>query len=66
MSDQEHVTRITERLRRDHPDPKLRAQLYEAGRLPEYVRALAPDLDDAAIERIARAVREAEDGQLAQ
>lgn len=78
-TEQEHIARITERLRRDHPDPKMREQLYDEGRLPEYVRTLMPQakdeavdeavneaVDEAVIERIARAVRAAEDGQMAE
>lgn len=59
----DHVERITDRLRRDHPDPKMRQQLYEGGRLPEYVQALMPEVDDRALlERVTAAVRAAEDG----
>jgi hypothetical protein len=66
-TEQEHIARITERLRRDHPDPKLREQLYDEGRLPEYVRALMPEApDEASLDRIVRAVRAAEDGQMAE
>ena len=65
-TEQEHIARITERLRRDHPDPKMREQLYEQGRLSDYVRTLMPEVDDAAaLDRIVRAVRAAEDGQMA-
>ena len=64
MSD-DAATRITARLRRDHPDPAQREALYAAGKLDGYVRALAPELadDDAAITRLVAAVRAAEDGQ---
>jgi len=55
MSDD--VARIVERLRRDHPDPAMRAKLYEGDKLTEYVRALGVD-DPAVVE----AVRAAEDG----
>lgn len=59
----EHVERITDRLRRDHPDPAMRQQLYDDGRLPEYVRVLMPDgADEALLERVTAAVRAAEDG----
>lgn len=51
------VDRIVERLRRDHPDPKMRAQLYEGDRLTEYVRALGVDDPE-----VVAAVRAAEDG----
>jgi len=58
------VDRIVERLRKDHPDPKMRAQLYEGDKLVTYVRTLMPgDTDDATIEEIADAVHAAEDGQ---
>lgn len=66
MSDDDHVTRITERLAKDHPDPALRQELYADGdRLLEYVRVLmqGQDVDDAALARIADAVRAADDGQ---
>lgn len=59
----ELTERITDRLRRDHPDPAMRQQLYDSGGLPEYVRALAQEVDDAALlERVTAAVRAAEDG----
>lgn len=62
----DHVERITERLRRDHPDPKMREQLYESGGLPDYVRVLMQDVDDPALlERVTAAVRAAEDGKSA-
>ena len=62
--EQGHIDRITDRLRRDHPDPKMREQLYEKDDLIEYVRTLMPPgSDDALIERVAVAVRAAEDGQ---
>ncbi|MBA3460841.1 MAG: hypothetical protein H0T46_12810 [Deltaproteobacteria bacterium] len=61
---EEHVTRIVERLRRDHPDPALREELYADGKLGEYVRTLmnGHDVNDATIEKIAADVRAAEDG----
>lgn len=63
MTEQAHVTRIVERLRRDHPDPAMRAQLYEDGKLGAYVETLMNDIDDPAlVERVTRAVRAAEDG----
>ncbi len=52
------VTRISERLRKDHPDPAIRAELY-AG---EYVRSLMQSDDDKLIERVIAGVRGAEDG----
>lgn len=63
----EHAERITDRLRRDHPDPKMRQQLYDAGGLGDYVRVLMPDVDDETlIERVVAAVRAAEDGKSAE
>lgn len=51
------VARIVERLRRDHPDPAMRAQLYEGDKLADYVRALGVDDPE-----VVAAVRAAEDG----
>ncbi len=66
-TEHEHVVRITDRLRRDHPDPKMRQQLYDEGGLLDYVRVLMGAVDDEALlERVAAAVRAAEDGQPAQ
>lgn len=63
----DHVERITDRLRRDHPDPKMRQQLYETGGLADYVRVLMQPVDDAALlERVTAAVRAAEDGTSAE
>lgn len=60
----ELVARVAERLRRDHPDPKHRAALYEDGKLPAYVAAVTTDIDDEAlISRVVAGVRAAEDGQ---
>lgn len=56
------VARIVERLRRDHPDPEMRAKLYAGDKLDAYVRTLAGTDDDAVIARVARAVRAAETG----
>ena len=59
-----YIERITDRLRRDHPDPKMRAQLYDDGGLPDYVRVLMNDVDDdALIAEVAEGVRAAEDGR---
>lgn len=59
----DYVKRITDRLRRDHPDPKMREELYDNGGLPDYVRVLMQDVDDdAVIRRVVDAVRAAEDG----
>ena len=60
----EHVDRIVDRLRRDHPDPAIREELYASGGLSDYVRVLMNGIDvaDDAIDRIVAAVREAEDG----
>lgn len=65
MSDEEHVTRIVERLRKDHPDPEQRERLYSEGGLDAYVGQLmqGQDADDNAIARITKAVRAAEDGK---
>lgn len=53
--EQSHVERIIERLRKDHPDPKMRDGIDWV----EYVRAVMPDggVDDAQVRRIAEAVR---------
>lgn len=62
-SESEQVERITERLRRDHPDPKMRQQLYDSGGLPAYVQSLLQGVEDTAlVERVAAGVRAAEDG----
>jgi len=63
---EEHVARIVERLRKDHPDPAMRTALYaEPGRMTEYVRTLmnGQDSDESEIARIAKAVQGADDGQ---
>ncbi len=63
-TEQDYVERITDRLRRDHPDPKMREQLYEEGGLPEYVRSLLQEVDDPAVlDRVTAAVRAAENGE---
>ena len=65
QSDEEQIARIVERLRRDHPDPAMREQLYEDGGLPDYVRILLDDSDDDELaERVAAGVRAAEDGSV--
>jgi hypothetical protein len=55
--DAEHIERIIERMRKDHPDPKMREDIDWV----EYVRAVMPDggRDDAQVQRIAAAVRAA-------
>ena len=55
--DRAHVDRIVERMRKDHPDPKMRGDIDWV----EYVRAVMPDggRDDAQVKRIAAAVRAA-------
>ncbi|CAN5787036.1 hypothetical protein BH11MYX2_BH11MYX2_02030 [soil metagenome] len=66
MSEADHVTRIVERLRKDHPDPAIRAQLYEsADKWQAYVDVLmnGQDADATTLARIASAVRAAEDGE---
>lgn len=52
-----HVERIVERMRKDHPDPKMREDIDWV----EYVRAVMPDggRDDAQVRRIAAAVKSA-------
>jgi hypothetical protein len=63
MTEQEHVARIVERLRRDHPDAAMREQLYSEGKLAAYVDVLMNDVDDPALRaRVTTAVRAAEDG----
>jgi RecB family endonuclease NucS len=62
-SEATQVERFVERLRRDHPDPAMRAKLYAGDKLDAYVRALMTDEgDDAVIQRVVAAVRNAEDG----
>jgi hypothetical protein len=64
VSDADDVARILDRLKRDHPDPALREQLYRDGKLSAYVAALLDHGSDrAAVDRIAGAVRAADDGQ---
>lgn len=66
-SEADHVARIVDRLRRDHPDPQMRQQLYDSGGLPDYVQVLMQQIDDASlIERVTAAVRAAEDGTSAE
>ena len=58
------AARITDRLRKDHPDPAQREKLYADGKLPEYVRTLAREVtDEALLDRVAAAVHAAEDHQ---
>lgn len=65
--EQAHVDRIVDRLRKDHPDPKMREQLYDKGGLPDYVRTLMNGVDDDdLIDRVTSAVRDAEDGTSAE
>lgn len=63
-TEQDIVARITERLRRDHPDPDMRAKLYAEDKLGEYVQVLMGERsDDAAlVKRVATAVQHADDG----
>ena len=66
-SEADHVERITQRLRRDHPDPTMRQQLYDSGGLPDYVRVLMQPLDaPELLKRVTAAVHAAEDGTSAQ
>ena len=63
-SEQDYVERVNERLRKDHPDPAIRAELYESGGLPEYVKVLMREVEDEAIlERVTAGVRATEDGK---
>ena len=63
QSETEHVDRIVERLRRDHPDPAMRAKLYAGDKLDEYVRTLMNGMEDEAlIANVVAKVRAAEDG----
>jgi hypothetical protein len=63
-TEQDLIARVTERLRRDHPDPAMRAELYDGDKLATYVASLTRDVDDPAlIERVVAGVRAAEDGQ---
>lgn len=63
-TEQEYIERIALRLRKDHPDPKIREELYAEGNLPEYVRTLLREVEDeAVIARVIDGVRAAEDGQ---
>ena len=60
------VVDSVERLRKDHPDPKMREELYaDRKQLAAYVRTLMNDhgTGEAAIGDIADAVRAAEDGK---
>lgn len=63
MAEQDHVDRIVDRLRRDHPDPAMRQQLYDEGGLLAYVKALLGEDDDDLAARVAGAVRAAENGE---
>ncbi len=63
-TEHDHIERITERLRKDHPDPAIREELYANGGLPEYVKVLMGEVDDPAIlERVTAGVRAAEHGE---
>lgn len=65
MSDQEHIDRIVDRLRPDHPDPAMRAKLYDEGGLLAYVEVLlGQDNDEALAKRVADGVRAAENGSV--
>ncbi len=66
MNHQGEIERIVERLRKDHPDPKMRQQLYDKGGLPAYVRVLMPEASDEALGEVTSAVRAAEDGSSAE
>lgn len=63
-TEEELVARVTERLRRDHPDPAQRARLYDGDKLARYVSSVAQDIDDdAVLDRVVAGVRAAEDGE---
>lgn len=63
-TEQDVVDRSAERLRRDHPDPASREELYASGGLPDYVKALMREIEDpAVIDRVIAGGRAAEDGQ---
>jgi hypothetical protein len=63
-TEQDYVARITERLRKDHPDPAIREELYASGGLPEYVKALMREVEDGSLlDRVIAGVRAAEDGK---
>lgn len=63
-TEEDHIARIVERLRRDHPDPALRMQLYDDGGLPAYVELLLDSDDPGIKERVIAGVRAAEDGSV--
>jgi hypothetical protein len=66
-TDADYIARISERLRKDHPDPAMRAKLYADGKLPEYVHTLMREVSDPdVLARVVAGVRAAEDGQLAE
>ncbi|HEY4176006.1 MAG TPA: hypothetical protein VGM90_04215 [Kofleriaceae bacterium] len=63
MSEADHVERIVERLRKDHPDPKARAELYASpDRWHAYIEMMmnGQDADEEAIGRLVKLVRAAE------
>ena len=64
VTEEEHIARIVDRLRRDHPDPAIRAELYTSGRLIAYVEQLLDAEDKALAERVASGVHAAEDGSV--
>lgn len=63
-TEHDYIERISERLRKDHPDPAIREELYASGGLPDYVKVLMREVEDEAVlERVIAGVRAAEDGK---
>lgn len=61
-SEDDLIARVIDRLHRDHPDPKMREELYEDDRLAVYVGTLVRDVDDdAVLARVVAGVRAARD-----
>lgn len=61
-SEDDLIARVIDRLHRDHPDPKMREELYDGDRLSVYVGSLVRDVDDdAVVARVVEGVRAAKD-----
>lgn len=60
-SESDLVARITERLKKDHPEREMRAEYLTADKLEPYVRTLINDdsVSDDVVKRVAAAVRAA-------
>ena len=60
-SESDLVARITERLKKDHPEREMRAEYLVADKLEPYVRTLINDesVADDVVKRVAAAVRSA-------